>query len=250
VAIHRVFSDEVITDDVRTLSIGGEQAHHAARVKRVERGDTVEVLDGHGVIARCLVSEVAKVRGEMVLTLTVEQLRRCAPPVPHVSVASATPKADRASWMVEQLAQVGCAAWSPLETKLGVVDPREGKIDRFHRVAAESSKQCGRPWIMDIGEKLTLARCLRGGDNTQVVMADASGREISQVSAEQGQRLAGGIRFLVLVGPEGGWMPEELAAAGVAGVPVLRVGEHIMRIETAAVAAVVALMTVAPRTAK
>lgn len=188
-------------------------------------------------------------RGEMVLLLSVEQMRRCAPPLPHVSVASATPKADRASWMVEQLAQVGCAAWSPLETKLGVVDPREGKIDRFHRIAAESSKQCGRPWIMDIGEKVSLAGCLRFGAGVQVVMADASGREVSQLASGLGPRLAGGVKFLVLVGPEGGWMPEELSAAAAAGVPVLRVGEHIMRIETAAVAAVVALMTVAPRMA-
>ena len=250
VAIHRVFSDQRLTFDQNSLSITGEQAHHAARVKRVVTGDVVDVLDGQGSIARCRVTETGKIRGEMVISLSVERLETAPAPSPWVHIASATPKADRASWMIEQLAQVGCAAWSPLQTQRGVVDPGETKVERLQRISTESAKQCGRPWLMQIAEPLTLKQAL-GSAGMTVLLADETGKPAMEVAkVGQVQSAAGGsakrpARFLVLVGPEGGWTPQELELAdAAAGGPVARIalGPHVQRIETAAVIATALLM--------
>lgn len=243
-AIHRVFSDQRLTSDQSSLSITGEQAHHAARVKRVVTGDVVDVLDGQGSIARCRVTETGKVRGEMVISLNVERLETAPAPAPWVHVASATPKADRASWMIEQLAQVGCAAWSPLHTQRGVVEPGETKVERLHRISTESAKQCGRPWLMQIAEPLTLKQALSRAGVT-VLLADETGRPAAEVAKLGGGQGARPTKFLVLVGPEGGWTPQELEIADSApGGPVARVtlGPHVQRIETAAVVAAALLM--------
>ena len=102
---------------------------------------------------------------------------------------------------------------------------------------------------MQIVEPLTLKQALSRAGVT-VLLADETGRpaaEVAKLGGGQGGRPA---KFLVLVGPEGGWTPQELELAdGAPGGPVARValGPHVQRIETAAVVAAALLMQFAGR---
>lgn len=70
-------------------------------------------------------------------------------------------------------------------------------------------------------------------DHDVKLIAHPHGERLADMSA----KMAAARRVLVLIGPEGGWTDEELAAAGVAGCRAWRFSPHILRIETAAVAA-------------
>lgn len=139
-------------------------------------------------------------------------------------VWSSAPKGDRLASMIEGLSQVGAASWSPMTTRHTIVEPGAGKIDRLERVAAESAKQCGRAWMLEIGRGGDLAAAL---ERERVVVADAAGDEYTSGGGDVGVR--------VLIGPEGGFAADEIERARAAGARVCRFGAHIMRIETAAV---------------
>jgi len=157
------------------------------------------------------------------LDLTVRESRIEEQPSPRVDVISAAAKGARLEHMIDELSQVGVASWSPLVSKRSVVEPRSGKLHRLQR-ARRASKQCGRAWVMEIGEQIDLRRAL---DRTNVILADASGQGYQPVASDA----------TILVGPEGGWTEEELALARERGAAVHSFGRHVMRIETAAVVA-------------
>lgn len=209
-----------LEDGASTLVIEGDEARHAIKVKRLAVGEMLRVLDGRGTVALCRVTDT---RGRLVLAV---ERRETAPRVtPAVHVCSATPKGPRVEELVDALVQVGAASWSPMQTKLGVVDPRESKLSRLDRIALEAAKQAQRPWLMTLGEKLTLAEALSSADGAALVVADASGGRYRKTGASS---------VRVLVGPEGGFLPAELDAARAAGAQVITLGPHVMRIEVAA----------------
>lgn len=225
--VHRIFHPELPAGPGPGLTISGEEAHHAARVKRAEPGDAVQLLDGRGTVADAAITDINKDRrsGEWTLHLTITALRHVPPVAPRLEVWASSPKGARLEAMIDGLSQSGAAAWAPLRTARTVVEPRETKLDRMHRLAAEASKQCGRAWHLEVLEGGDLSQALAG---PRVVVADASGAP---------HRATGAAAIRLLIGPEGGWTPEELTAARGAGAEIAAFGPHIMRIETAAVVA-------------
>ncbi len=209
-----------------SITLGGTEAHHALRVKRLEVGDALVISNGRGTVAECRVSSAAKVRDEWTLTFNIEGVERAEPVRPRVRVLAAAAKGAALEEMIDGLTQVGAAAWGPLMTARTVVDPRPGKLERLERVALEALKQSGRAWLMTIEDRASFGAALAGGQ--RVVLADASGGPYEA---------SGAAEITLLIGPEGGWSPEELAKARSAGATIAGFGPHIMRIETAAVAA-------------
>jgi len=222
---HTLFCDAGSLSDAATLTIGGDEADHAVRSRRLRPGDTVCVTDGRGALVTARIDHTRKSS----LELTILD-RSVAPRIsPALRVFTATPKGQRLDKMIDQLSQAGAASWSPLETSLGVVDPGDRKLDRLHRIAIEAAKQCHRPWVLEIGSSTSLDDGVR--TSPAVVIADASGAPY---------RRTGSAEIALLVGPEGGFTEHELASAssvGGAGVQIASFGPLAMRIETAAVVA-------------
>lgn len=215
--------DEIVPDR--------EEARHAVRVKRIEVGDAVRVLDGEGAV---IAARVAAVRPDLVLK--VESRGRADPPRPRVEVWSATPKGPRLEEMIDQLSQVGASSWRPLETALGVVEPGAHKMERCARIARESAKQCGRAWLMRIQPAATIDDALASNPGVRVVVADASGAPAA--SGETASATACHSETVrLLVGPEGGWTGAELARFRERSADIVSFGPHVLRIETAAVVA-------------
>lgn len=229
-AEHRILApDAAHAHPGDTLRLSGEEAHHAARVKRLGPGDRVGLLSGSGRVAWATIRGVSKLRsGEWELELAVEQVRDEPPPAPALHVLAAAPKSDRVEQMIDQLSQVGAASWSPLLVTRTVVDPRPARLDRLARVALESAKQCGRAWALTIGPAMTLAEALAADADTRIVVAHQSGARFEP---------DGSARLRLLVGPEGGLTDEEIGLARDAGASIASFGPHTMRIETAAAAA-------------
>ncbi len=214
-----------VGSDVR---ITGDEARHAVKVKRLETGERIELLTGRGLTAQALVlgSERLGKKDGWAIDVRVESVRRCPPVYPQIDVRSAVPKGPRLEEMIEQLSQVGAATWGPLRTERSVVHPREGKLERLDRVCEESAKQCGRAWLLQIQPTLALKELLDAPG--PVIVADASGAPYKPMRAQ---------RVTLAVGPEGGWASAELELLRRSGARITRFGAHVMRVETAAVAA-------------
>jgi 16S rRNA (uracil1498-N3)-methyltransferase len=225
---HRIYIPQLEAEPQGLITITGEEAQHALRVKRLEVGDPVEVCDGEGTVAYGRIGAGRKERGEWALDVAVERVEVVPQPPPYVSVNSAVPKGDRLAAMIEGLSQVGAAGWRPIKTLRSVVDPREGKLERVERIATEAMKQCGRPSRLNIWPPAPFKEVVNSIG--RVVIADASGGDYEPCGFET---------IVILVGPEGGWEKSELefALGAGLGVKAVRFGPHVMRTEVAAVVA-------------
>lgn len=217
------------------LAIEGEQARHAVRVRRMDAGEPLVLLDGAGSRATAFVEGSDKNGPQHTwrLLVRIKEVQRQPKPTPGVHVLCPAPKGDLLETMIDQLSQVGATSWRPLETERSEREPRRGKFERLARVAVESAKQCGRPWFLDLHDPMpyTEAIALPG-----VVMADPAGPPPERVfqDAPAGAWTRG---IHVLVGPEGGFSDQERIMASDAGLARVGLGPHMLRIGTAAVVA-------------
>src|SRR5208282_5193623 len=116
-------------------------------------------------------------------------------------------------WMIEKLAELGVEGFFPLITDRGVVLPKgEKKFDRWRRLAAEASRQSGRDSVMQIHPLIELPNLL--AQPTGPVRWHLSPRQDSPAMLA----LPLPSSLLLLIGPEGGWTAEEIAAFDAAGV--------------------------------
>jgi 16S rRNA (uracil1498-N3)-methyltransferase len=223
---HRVYFPDLPEALTGSITIEGDEAHHALRVKRLEHGDGVEVCDGRGLVALTRLSASSKTRQGWAMELWVERIERRPQVTPFVTIASAAPKGERLEAMIDGLSQAGAGRWVPLLSRRTIVDPGEGKLARLERTVVESMKQCGRAWTLELGTPASFEQALAGDGH--VVVAEADGADYVA---------CGHARVTVLIGPEGGWDPHELEKARASGVTFARFGPHVMRTEVAAVVA-------------
>ena len=219
-----------------SLTITGDEAEHARRVKRLQPGDTVSVLTGAGVTADASVLDARRD-----LRLRLLRVAVVAPLRPAIDVLSATPKGPRADDMLDMLAQVGARSWAPLGTALGVVDPRETKLARLRRIAREASKQSGRAWDLDLRGPVDFDHAFAAAADQPaptIVLAHADAPSYTRSGADS---------IRLLIGPEGGWTAAELDRARGAGARIARFGPHVMRIELAAAVACAILLDIERR---
>jgi 16S rRNA (uracil1498-N3)-methyltransferase len=203
-----------------------ENEIHHLRVRRARNGERVEVLDGAGLLATG--SLVQEGREWMV---EVEAVYRTQRP-PETTLAVAGGDRERFSWMVEKSVELGVTRIVPLETaRTAGVSTRlkEVHLERLRRSALEAIKQSGVTWVPSIESPLGLEQLLREQRPAAAWLASSEG-EPAPASLGQGA-------VTVLVGPEGGLNPDEIAAATAAGFQPIALGLHTLRFETAALAA-------------
>ncbi|HEX2251102.1 MAG TPA: RsmE family RNA methyltransferase [Gemmatimonadales bacterium] len=196
------------------------------RVRRARDRERVEVLDGAGL--RGIGSLVQDGREWMVEVEAVERTLR----PPETTLAVAAGDRERFSWMVEKSVELGVTRILPLETaRTAGVSTRlkDPHLDRLRRSALEAIKQSGVTWVPSIESPLRLEELLRREQSGAAWLADSQG-EPAPASLDQGP-------LTVLVGPEGGLTPDEIALATAAGFQPTALGPHTLRFETAALAA-------------
>ncbi len=249
-----------LSDVAVPLSV--EQVHYARRVLRLEPGDMVEIFDGRGYVC-CGAMQWRAGAG----AIRIASGRHVPPTTPVIDVAVATPKGPRAGDMVNQLSQLGADRLIPLKTQRGVVQPRAAKLAHLDRVAIESAKQSKRAYLLHIDQPDHLGGVVGRSYDVRLLadpLADAPSwldRAEDRSSDQVENHLQGGRAYppdtdltkswhdqlrqaghiLVLIGPEGGWTDQERATAIDAGALMWRLGPNVLRVETAAAAAVAIL---------
>lgn len=209
--------------DLDAPELDPDDHHHLARALRLRPGETVSLSDGRGAWRfGTWTGAGVEPAGET---------QHESPPVPLVTVAFAPAKGDRPEWTVQKLTEVGVDRIVALATARGVVrwegERAERHLARLRRVAREAAGQSRRAWLPEVRGVVPVAELVAEG----AALAEPGGDPPSLD------------RPLVLVGPEGGWAPEELAA----GPARVGLGPTVLRAETAAVAAGVLLCALRAR---
>jgi len=227
-----------------TAVLAGDEARHLARVLRARVGDMVTLFDGRGRTWQARVERIARDTVELAAGAPVD-----APPPagPRLTLAVALPKGERQKWLVEKLTELGVSGLVPLETARGVAEATAAATARLERQVIEACKQCGRDTLMEIAPGRPLAALLADAAPTgaRVVIAHPLAAPLDAAAVQ-----AGATEVIALVGPEGGFTDDELAAAERAGAIRAALGPHILRVETAAIALAARLVPAEPARAR
>ena len=211
------------------LEIDGASAHYLAGVMRMKAGDPVALFDDR--TGEWLATATAVGKRSLTLDVTTKLSEREA--VPDLWLCAAPLKKGRVDWLAEKACELGVARLVPTITRRTVVDKPNTERLRAHLV--EAAEQCGRTALTRLAEPVKLAALLADWpDDRTLFFADESGG----VPALAAMRAASG-PAAILIGPEGGFDPDERAA--IRAVPqavAITLGPRILRADTAAAAAV------------
>ena len=225
-----------ISKETKTFTLDGDEGRHAATVKRMREGEVIHLCDGQGTRA---IASVVKVHKNS-LDLSIDQFTFEDAPEPRFVVVQALAKGERAELAVEMLTEVGADAIIPwrAEHSIGKWDSVEKGLEKWRRTSRESAKQSRRAWIPEISNlKSTAEVCeLMSQAQSVFVLHESADQALAACAIrEQGT-------IMIVVGPEGGISPDELAAFSAAGARVVHMGASVMRTSTAGAIAVGGLL--------
>ncbi|HEY7186032.1 MAG TPA: RsmE family RNA methyltransferase [Vicinamibacterales bacterium] len=244
--MHARFYAPDAREEGELVALPTDEAQHLTRVLRLGRGAAVRVFNGRGAEFDATVEETTKDEACVLLGA-----RRTTAPEPRVAVtlAQSVLKGDKMDDVVRDAVMMGAAVVQPLvttrtEVSLSTLE-KARKRERWERIAISSAKQCGRAVVPEIKEPLTFdafmptvapltlrATVLMFVEPGAASEAIPLGALDSKPSAEA----------MIIVGPEGGWTAEEVAA-GVAACRVVTMGERTLRADVMGVVGLAALFT-------
>ncbi|MGW5737056.1 MULTISPECIES: 16S rRNA (uracil(1498)-N(3))-methyltransferase [Streptomyces] len=219
--------------------LDGPEGRHAVSVKRLHAGEDVVLTDGAGRWADCVVLDT---EGKDRLILRMDPVREQAPQEPRITVVQALPKGDRGELAVETMTETGVDAIVPWSAARCITQWKGERglkaLGKWRATAREAGKQSRRVRFPEVADAMT----------TKQVAALLAAADFAAVLHEEGSEplatadLPAAGHIVLVVGPEGGVSPEELAAFADAGASPYRLGRSVLRTSTAGTAAAALLL--------
>lgn len=212
---------------------------HLTRVLRARPGDSALLLDGQGNAFQARLVSVEKhettARIEGTVTMPPE------PPI-FLTIGQALGKGDKFEQVIQHGTEAGASAFVPVRAERSVVDIPAAKVTdrltRWRQIAKGAAEQSGRSRIAEVSAPQTVQELLRTAANdTQALMLHTDDTTAALRRTLEAYPTPPA-RLLLLVGPEGGWSPHEVAQARAAGALLIGLGPRILRTETAALVAI------------
>jgi len=212
--------------------VEGEPYRHLFRARRLVAAERLRLVDGEGRARWAEVVEIDRRRAE---------LRPLGPapshdPARRVELLVAAPRPERAAWLVEKATELGVAAVRFLASERAVRGVDGKSLARLGRIAVAALEQCG-------GARLPALSGPHAIDELGRLLSADTVPYLLDPAAAAPLPAGGDVAAAVLVGPEGGWTDDEVAALATAGATRARLGGRVLRVETAAIAAAVLLLT-------
>lgn len=230
-----VLPPEAFTGDSATLS--GDLYRYAVTVLRLSTGSRVLLSDGHGREYSGTIAAIE--RASALITIDAECPATAAESGPRITLYQGLPKGDKIDLILQKCTELGATAIVPFMAERSVVRLTAAqagqRLERWRRIVREASRQSQRSTVPDVFLAMDLDEALRpaGAHRVKLLLWEE----------EQATRLKDTLAALplpetvaVLVGPEGGFSPAEVATARENGFIPITLGRRILRTETAGLA--------------
>ncbi|WP_329616288.1 16S rRNA (uracil(1498)-N(3))-methyltransferase [Streptomyces brevispora] len=220
----------------------GPEGRHAVSVKRLRAGEDVVLTDGRG---RWTQGVVTAAEGKDRLVLTLESVREEPRPATRITVVQALPKGDRGELAVETMTETGIDAIVPWQAGRCITQWKGDRglkaLAKWRGTAREAGKQSRRVRFPEVADAMTtkqVAAFLATADFAAVLHEDR-GHDSEPLATVALPRTG---EIVLVVGPEGGVSPDELAVFTAAGARTCRLGPTVLRTSTAGTAATALLL--------
>ena len=212
-----------------TYQLSEEESKHAARVLRLDMGDEIILTDGKG---NWMTSEIIDPHPKRCLVQVNETISdyNSKPYELHMAVAP-TKNINRFEWYLEKATEIGIDVIIPIRTEHS--ERKEIKWPRLQKVITSAMKQSLKAWHPELKEMMKFK---------DLISQDFNGKKlIAWCEAEKSERIekyvSASEKVLILIGPEGGFSPEEVNEAIDKGFEPVSISSSRLRTETAAVVA-------------
>lgn len=220
------------------LELPAEPAQHL-RVLRLSPGSTLTLFNGEGGEYRCRLLSLERRSGQVQV---LEKVEREAESPLSITLIQGISKGERMDFTIQKAVELGVARIAPVFSERSVVQLEGERLARrearWRAVISSACEQCGRNTLPELLPAVRLHDAWEQSPNGLRLMLDPQG-EASLGSLQPTDSVT------LLVGPEGGLSQIEIEAAAVSGFLGLRLGPRILRTETAGIAALAALQTLA-----
>ena len=217
--------------------LDGPEGRHAATVRRIGVGEQVMLTDGAGLRLTCDVVAAGKAD----LDLRVVEVEHEPVAQPRFVLVQALATGDRDDQAVEAATELGVDEVVPWQASRSIVQWRGERADKARRkweatvvAATKQSRRARIPVVAELATTKALATRIGGAAAAYVLHEEATRSLAAQVLPDSGD-------VLVVVGPEGGITPEEVAAFEAAGAVTVRLGHSVLRSSSAGPAALAVL---------
>lgn len=230
---HTIIERNNIKDDIALIT--GSEARHVGRVLRLDVGDTINLLDEMGWKYRGVIT------GKQTQAIEVKILEKLPPgnrfPL-KVVLGQALPKLGKMDFILQKATELGVDSIIPFFSTRTVPqldgDRQEKKGERWKKIVLETTKQCGRTVIPQVEKIVTFEEVIRKGEDNSlkiILWEDEKNNRLHNLLKNLKQFK----KIIILVGPEGGFSQEEVAAARDRGFLSVGLGNSILRTETAGI---------------
>ena len=254
--LHRFYIPEALSGQrLATGEIVSIKSHDLVnqirRVFRLKNGDKVMFFDGSGFDFECEIMSGSKdshADKDSVAFCVLACERSRYMPTKEIYLCAAITKKDTFEWIVEKATELGVTHIVPVLAERS--EKKALNMERLNKIALEASEQSGRgnvPTIAPIGglgeviEKIEVARTIFGQNDglkssiknpcdLNLLAMHTEGNLLSQSDISRGN-------MAIFIGPEGGWSPDEIDVFHKYKIPVLCLGNQVLRAETAVVVA-------------
>jgi 16S rRNA (uracil1498-N3)-methyltransferase len=228
------------------VSLWPDQIRYLGAVLRLGEGARLAAFDGQGGSFPATIACSSDGQPAALLVGPREQAAASAGRA-DLWLAQALAKGDKLELVVQKATELGATRLLPFAAARSVVkldpDRAASRTARWQTIAQEAARQCGRADVPTVEVPCTLAsllaRLLQDPDRKALLLhgdADSTGLAVAAAGAD---------RVILLIGPEGGFAPEEVVAARAAGATPVRLGRLTLRTETAGLAALAVLLHLA-----
>jgi 16S rRNA (uracil1498-N3)-methyltransferase len=238
--------------DASTVRLDGPEGRHAALVRRLQPGEPVDLTDGRGLVAHCV---VLRTQGQA-LDLEVQQLRTEPAPSPRLTVVQGLAKGDRGETAVETMTEIGVDVIVPWSASRSITQWKAERgaksLEKWRGTAREAAKQSRRAWWPEVTEPastLEVARLLAAAtlpivlhEEAELALADVEPPKPADGGASGDGASDATVDIVLVVGPEGGISPEERTRFAEAGAASYRMGPTVLRTSTAGTVAAAVLL--------
>jgi 16S rRNA (uracil1498-N3)-methyltransferase len=240
--MHARFFAPAAHDPGDEIDLPREEAEHLARVLRMKAGDSLALFNGRGDEFAAVVAAVTKSRVTVRLTgrATARAELRVA-----LTLAQAVLKGDKMDGVIRDAVMLGFAAVQPIVTTRAEVSlsalSRGDRHERWHRIAVSSAKQCGRAVVPAIAPPIAFdgPASLAHLPSPQFILVEPGAS--AHTATVAGTAPEPPAAATLIVGPEGGWTPEEVQRCEGHAHP-LGLGTLTLRADAAAVVAAAGLL--------
>lgn len=245
----RFFHTPPIHHDTKQVTLNKDTCHHAVHVLRLKQGDPVTLFDGMGGEFSGHIAQISK----SVCIVTIEHHqpieRESSLVMTLVQAVCANEKMD---WIIQKAVEQGVTCIQPITTSRTLVRLTGERADKrwlhWQKIVISACEQCGRNKIPQLLPLLPLSHWLEQKMRQKQTNNDLVAHDII-LSPTANLRLAEltppktGESITLLIGPEGGFTNEEIRTLLTAKFIPIRLGNRILRTESAALAAIAALQT-------